>query len=138
VAPATEERRQLASPRHYTDQPFLMPIEDVFGIKDAARWSPGRIGFGLVKVGETVEIAGTEANPSKQRGDRMACSRSPRSGSEWAGDNVGCLVAGVERGPRCSGVRCWPSQPDHPIPSLRPVSSRPNRRPSRYPNGYRP
>jgi len=40
------------------DKPFAMPIEDIFSISGRARWSPGRIERGKVKVGEEVEIVG--------------------------------------------------------------------------------
>src|SRR4029078_3306204 len=48
----------LPTPIREVDKPFLMPVEDVFGIKGRGTVVTGRIERGKVKVGETVEIVG--------------------------------------------------------------------------------
>src|SRR3989442_10433894 len=48
----------IPTPPRATDKPFLMPVEDVFGIKGRGTVATGRIERGLVKVGENVEIVG--------------------------------------------------------------------------------
>ena len=51
----------IPTPERPVDRPFLMPIEDVFGIKGRGTVATGRIERGLVKVGEEVEIVGVKA-----------------------------------------------------------------------------
>ena len=48
----------IPTPERPIDKPFLMPIEDVFGIKGRGTVVTGRIERGLVKVGEQIEIVG--------------------------------------------------------------------------------
>jgi elongation factor Tu len=85
----------IPTPPRPIDQPFLMPIEDVFGIKGRGTVVTGRIERGLVKVGETVEIVGIEATRSTVvTGVEMFKKLLDRG---EAGDNVGCLLRGVER-----------------------------------------
>src|SRR5258706_12613387 len=48
----------IPTPTRATDKPFLMPVEDVFGIKGRGTVATGRIERGIVKVGESVEIVG--------------------------------------------------------------------------------
>src|SRR3989304_965642 len=77
------------------DMPFLMPIEDVFGIKGRGTVVTGRIERGVVKPGEEVEIVGfTDTRQTVCTGVEMfrktLDSREP-------GDNVGCLLRGIER-----------------------------------------
>ncbi len=55
----------IPAPERETEKPFLMPVEDVFGIKGRGTVVTGRIERGKVKVGETIEIIGL-----KERGRR--------------------------------------------------------------------
>jgi elongation factor Tu len=85
----------IPTPERAIDQPFLMPIEDVFGIKGRGTVVTGRVERGRVKVGETIEIVGMgERRPVVVTGVEMF-QKSLDEG--LAGDNVGCLLRGVER-----------------------------------------
>jgi elongation factor Tu len=77
------------------DKPFLMPIEDVFGIKGRGTVVTGRIERGIVKVGDEIEIVGLkETRKTVVTGVEMF-KKSLDEGE--AGDNVGCLLRGIER-----------------------------------------
>ncbi len=85
----------IPTPERATDKPFLMPIEDVFGIKGRGTVVTGRIERGVIKVGEPVEIVGfTETRQTVVTGVEMF--RKLLDQGE-AGDNVGCLLRGIER-----------------------------------------
>ncbi len=85
----------IPTPVRETDKPFLMPIEDVFGIKGRGTVVTGRVERGQVKVGETVEIVGLrDTRQSVVTGVEMF-RKILDSGQ--AGDNVGCLLRGIER-----------------------------------------
>jgi elongation factor Tu len=85
----------IPTPTRATDKPFLMPIEDVFGIKGRGTVVTGRIERGVVKVGEEIEIVGMgETRKTTVTGVEMF-KKLLDSGE--AGDNVGCLLRGIER-----------------------------------------
>jgi elongation factor Tu len=85
----------VPTPARPVDQPFLMPVEDVFGIKGRGTVVTGRIERGVVKVGEEIEIVGiTETRKSVVTGVEMF-KKSLDQGQ--AGDNAGCLLRGIER-----------------------------------------
>ncbi|MDO8614412.1 MAG: elongation factor Tu [Dehalococcoidia bacterium] len=85
----------IDQPERARDKPFLMPIEDVFGIKGRGTVVTGRIERGVVKTGEEVEIVGFgETRKTVCTGVEMF--RKILDTGE-AGDNVGCLLRGVER-----------------------------------------
>jgi elongation factor Tu len=85
----------IPTPTRETDKPFLMPIEDVFGIKGRGTVVTGRIDRGIIKTGEEVEIVGIkETHKTVVTGVEMF--RKILDEGE-AGDNVGCLLRGVER-----------------------------------------
>jgi elongation factor Tu len=86
----------IQTPVRPIDQPFLMPVEDVFGIKGRGTVATGRIERGQVKVGENIEIVGIkeETRTVVVTGVEMF-QKTLDSG--MAGDNVGCLLRGVER-----------------------------------------
>jgi elongation factor Tu len=85
----------IPEPVRPKDKPFLMPIEDVFGIKGRGTVVTGRIERGIVKTGEEVEIVGFgETRKTVCTGVEMF--RKILDEGE-AGDNVGCLLRGVER-----------------------------------------
>jgi len=85
----------VPQPDRPRDQPFLMPIEDVFGIKGRGTVVTGRIERGVVKVGEEIEIVGIrDTRKTTVTGVEMF-KKLLDSGE--AGDNVGCLLRGIER-----------------------------------------
>ncbi len=86
----------IPTPERATDKPFLMPVEDVFGIKGRGTVATGRIERGQIKVGESVEIVGMkdETRTVVVTGVEMFQKTLDQG---IAGDNVGCLLRGVER-----------------------------------------
>ena len=107
----------IPQPDRPKDQPFLMPIEDVFSISGRGTVVTGRIERGVVKVGEEVEIVGIRPT-TKSMVTGVEMFRKLLDQGE-AGDNVGCLLRGlIATG--WSAVRCWPS----PVRSSRTRSSR--------------
>ena len=89
---STHSSRSRSAPK---DQPFLMPIEDVFSIKGRGTVVTGRIERGLVRVNDEVEIVGIkETERTTVTGVEMF--KKLLDAGE-AGDNVGCLLRGVER-----------------------------------------
>jgi elongation factor Tu len=85
----------IPTPERPLDKPFLMPVEDVFGIKGRGTVVTGRIERGVVKVGEEIEIVGIiETRKTTVTGVEMFKKLLDEG---QAGDNVGCLLRGVER-----------------------------------------
>jgi elongation factor Tu len=85
----------IPTPVRETDKPFLMPVEDVFGIKGRGTVVTGRIERGIVKLGEEIEIIGLrETRKTVVTGVEMF-NKTLKEGI--AGDNVGCLLRGIER-----------------------------------------
>jgi len=85
----------IPTPVRAVDKPFLMPIEDVFGIKGRGTVVTGRVERGQVKVGDTVEIVGIrETRTTVVTGVEMF--RKLLDAGQ-AGDNIGCLLRGIER-----------------------------------------
>ncbi|KAA0239726.1 MAG: elongation factor Tu [Dehalococcoidia bacterium] len=85
----------IPTPVRALDKPFLMPVEDVFGIKGRGTVVTGRIERGIVKTGEEVEIIGiVETRKTTVTGVEMFKKLLDEG---QAGDNVGCLLRGVER-----------------------------------------
>jgi elongation factor Tu len=85
----------IPQPDRPKDKPFLMPIEDVFSISGRGTVVTGRIERGVVKVGEEVEIIGIRPT-SKTTVTGVEMFRKLLDQGE-AGDNVGCLLRGIER-----------------------------------------
>src|SRR5579863_7480312 len=86
----------IPTPARATDKPFLMPVEDVFGIKGRGTVGTGRIERGVVKTGDAVEIVGMhEATRTVVVTGVEMFQKTLDSG--MAGDNVGCLLRGIER-----------------------------------------
>jgi elongation factor Tu len=94
-------------PERPVDQPFLMPVEDVFSITGRGTVGTGRIERGIVKVGEDLEVVGiTETRKTVCTGVEMF--RKLLDSGE-AGDNVGILLRGVEKEELTRGmVLCKP------------------------------
>jgi elongation factor Tu len=86
----------IPTPERETDKPFLMPIEDVFGIKGRGTVVTGRVERGTVKVGEEVDIVGlrTDVRKTVCTGVEMFHKMLDQG---MAGDNIGCLLRGIER-----------------------------------------
>jgi elongation factor Tu len=85
----------IPQPSRPIDQPFLMPVEDVFSISGRGTVVTGRIEQGQVKVGEEIEILGIrEAQKTTCTGVEMF--RKLLDSGE-AGDNVGVLLRGTKR-----------------------------------------
>jgi elongation factor Tu len=86
----------IPNPERAVDKPFLMPVEDVFGIKGRGTVATGRIERGVVKVGEEVELVGVHAATRKVVVTGVEMFKKLLDQGE-AGDNVGCLLRGIER-----------------------------------------
>jgi elongation factor Tu len=86
----------IPTPVRATDKPFLMPIEDVFGIKGRGTVGTGRIERGQVKVGDSVDIVGMKDDIRTVVVTGVEMFQKTLD-SGIAGDNVGCLLRGVER-----------------------------------------
>ncbi len=85
----------IPTPERPLDKPFLMPVEDVFGIKGRGTVVTGRIERGIVKVGDEIEIVGIkQTRKTTVTGVEMFKKLLDEG---MAGDNVGCLLRGVER-----------------------------------------
>ncbi len=85
----------IPQPERPIDQPFMMAIEDVFSISGRGTVVTGRIDRGIVKVGEEVEIVGIRPT-TKTTVTGVEMFRKLLDQGQ-AGDNVGCLLRGVER-----------------------------------------
>ncbi len=85
----------IPQPARPVDQPFLMPIEDVFSISGRGTVVTGRVERGIVKVGETVEIVGIKATQSTTVTGVEMFRKLLDQGQ--AGDNIGALIRGIER-----------------------------------------
>jgi elongation factor Tu len=87
----------IPTPVREIDKPFLMPIEDVFGIKGRGTVVTGRIERGKVKMGDTVEIIGM-THEAPRRTVVTGVEMFQKTLDEGiAGDNVGVLLRGIER-----------------------------------------
>jgi elongation factor Tu len=85
----------IPTPERPVDRPFLMPVEDVFGIKGRGTVVTGRIERGRIKSGEEVEIIGFgETRRTVVTGVEMFQKTLDEG---LAGDNVGCLLRGIDR-----------------------------------------
>jgi elongation factor Tu len=86
----------IPEPKRAIDQPFMMPIEDVFSIKGRGTVVTGRVERGKIKVGEAVEIIGLREKPmnSVVTGVEMFHKLLDEG---MAGDNLGLLLRGIER-----------------------------------------
>jgi len=85
----------IPQPDRPVDQPFLMPIEDVFSISGRGTVVTGRVERGIVKVGEEVEIVGIKPT-SKTTVTGVEMFRKLLDQGQ-AGDNIGALLRGIER-----------------------------------------
>src|SRR6187399_2762324 len=86
----------IPTPVRDVDKPFLMPIEDVFGIKGRGTVATGRIERGRVNTGESVEQVGIHAKSRSLVVTGVEMFKKTLDTGE-AGDNVGLLLRGIER-----------------------------------------
>jgi len=86
----------IPTPERPTDQPFLMPIEDVFTITGRGTVATGRVERGIVKMSDEVEIVGIKAEKMKTVITGVEMFRKLLDQAE-AGDNIGVLLRGVQR-----------------------------------------
>ena len=85
----------IPEPERAIDQPFLMPIEDVFSISGRGTVVTGRVERGIVKVGEEVEIVGVKATVKTTCTGVEMFRKLLDEGR--AGENVGVLLRGTKR-----------------------------------------
>ena len=86
----------IPTPVREIDKPFLLPIEDVFGIKGRGTVVTGRVERGQVKVGDEVEIVGLRDEVRRTVVTGVEMFRKTLDVGQ-AGDNIGCLLRGVDR-----------------------------------------
>ena len=86
----------IPTPDRKADLPFLMPVEDVFTITGRGTVATGRVERGQLKAGETVEIVGLSEEKKSTVVTSMEMFRKTLDYVE-AGDNVGCLLRGVNK-----------------------------------------
>jgi elongation factor Tu len=85
----------IPQPERPIDQPFLMPVEDVFSISGRGTVVTGRVERGVIKVGEEVEIVGIKATQkSTVTGVEMFRKLLDQG---QAGDNIGALLRGIDK-----------------------------------------
>ncbi len=86
----------IPEPERAIDQPFLMPVEDVFSIKGRGTVVTGRIERGIVKVGDKVEIVGLNEKPVDTTVTGVEMFNKLLDEGQ-AGDNIGALLRGIEK-----------------------------------------
>ncbi len=86
----------IPTPDRKADLPFLMPVEDVFTISGRGTVATGRVERGQLKAGETVDIVGLQEEKKSTVVTSMEMFRKTLDYVE-AGDNVGCLLRGVNK-----------------------------------------
>ena len=96
------------SPSAPIDQPFLMPIEDVFSISGRGTVVTGRVERGVINVGDEIEIVGIR-DTTKTTCTGVEMFRKLLDRGE-AGDNIGALLRGVDREGVSSAARCCASR----------------------------
>ena len=97
----------IPTPDRPVDQPFLMPVEDVFSISGRGTVVTGRVETGVIKVGEEIEIVGIrETQKTTCTGVEMFRKLLDQG---QAGDNIGALIRGIDRdGVERGQVLCAP------------------------------
>ena len=86
----------IPEPKRATDQPFLMPVEDVFSISGRGTVATGRVERGTVKVSDPVEIVGLMDEPRNTVVTGVEMFHKLLDQAE-AGDNIGALLRGIQR-----------------------------------------
>ena len=86
----------IPDPKRATDQPFLMPVEDVFTITGRGTVATGRVERGVLHVNEEVEIVGIKEEVKKTTVTGIEMFRKLLDEGQ-AGDNIGALLRGIKR-----------------------------------------
>jgi elongation factor Tu len=86
----------IPTPQRDTDKPFLMPVEDVFSITGRGTVATGRVERGTVRVSDPVEIVGLTDEPKSTVVTGVEMFRKLLDQAQ-AGDNIGCLLRGINR-----------------------------------------
>jgi elongation factor Tu len=86
----------IPTPQRDVDKPFLMPVEDVFSITGRGTVATGRVERGTVKIQDTVEIVGLTEKIASTVVTGVEMFRKILDFAQ-AGDNIGCLLRGVQR-----------------------------------------
>ena len=86
----------VPDPKRATDQPFLMPVEDVFSITGRGTVATGRVERGVLHVSEEVEIVGIKEETRKTVVTGIEMFRKLLDEAQ-AGDNIGALLRGIQR-----------------------------------------
>ena len=86
----------IPDPQRETDKPFLMPVEDVFSITGRGTVATGRVERGVLHLSEEVEIVGVKEDTRKVVVTGIEMFRKLLDEAQ-AGDNIGCLLRGVQR-----------------------------------------
>ena len=86
----------IPDPQRATDQPFLMPVEDVFTITGRGTVATGRVERGVLHLNEEVEIIGIKEEVQKTTGTGIEMFRKLLDEAQ-AGDNIGALLRGIKR-----------------------------------------
>src|SRR3712207_3182185 len=86
----------IPTPERATDQPFLMPVEDVFTITGRGTVATGRVERGILHVGDEVQIVGMKEEIEKSTITGIKMFRKMLD-EAMAGDNIGALLRGVQR-----------------------------------------
>ena len=86
----------IPDPQRETDKPFLMPVEDVFSITGRGTVATGRVERGVLHISEEVEIVGVKEETRKVVVTGIEMFRKLLDEAQ-AGDNIGCLLRGVQR-----------------------------------------
>jgi len=86
----------VPEPKRDTDKPFLMPVEDVFSITGRGTVATGRIERGILRVSDNIEIVGLTEEPRTVVCTGVEMFKKLLDDAQ-AGDNIGCLLRGVQR-----------------------------------------
>ena len=86
----------IPDPQRDTDKPFLMPVEDVFSITGGGTFASGRVERGVLHLSDEVEIVGVKEETRKVVVTGIEMFRKLLDEAQ-AGDNIGCLLRGVQR-----------------------------------------
>ena len=86
----------IPDPQRATDQPFLMPIEDIFTITGRGTVATGRVERGVLHINEEVEIVGIKEETTKTTVTGIEMFRKLLDEAQ-AGDNIGALLRGIKR-----------------------------------------
>ena len=131
----------IPTPDRPTDQPFLMPVEDVFTMTGRGTVATGRVERGTVKVGEEIEIVGIRPERMKSVVTGVEMFRKTLDQAE-AGDNIGLLLRGVERKDIERGQVCAKPGTIHPHTKFKAevyvLTKEEGGRHTPFFNGYRP